>query len=70
MKTENSEQMNVPQAFYFSLANLEIPKQLLGKTSEVLKLRMSRRYKAVTMTSSMASFLILAIAFGRVLGVL
>lgn len=38
MKTENVEHMNAPQAFYFSLANLEIPKQLQGKPRAILEL--------------------------------
>ena len=70
MKTENSKQMNAPQAFHFSLANLEIPKQLLGKPRAILQLKISRRFKIASVTSSMATFLILAFAFGRVLGIL
>ena len=45
MKNENSEQMNAPQAFHFSLANLEIPKQLLGKPGVILQLKMSKRFE-------------------------
>lgn len=69
METDNAERMSASQAFYFCLSSLEIPKQLLGKSRAVLELKMSRRFKIATVSSTMAAFMILALAFGRVLSI-
>ena len=73
MKSGSAESMSAPQAFYFALANLEIPEQMLGKSHAVLGLKMGRRFKIATLSSAMAAFLDrprdLALALGRVLGI-
>lgn len=67
-KTEDLGGMHLTQAFYFSLANLRIPMQLL-ETRVILISKMTRRYKTATAVSSIATFAVLTYAFGRLLGI-
>lgn len=67
-ETEGLRGMHPAQAFYFSLVNLRIPKQLLGNRV-ILISKMTRRYKAAAAVSSIAAFAVLAYAFGRLLGI-
>ena len=67
-ETEDLGGMHPTQAFYFSLANLWIPRQLLGNRV-ILISKMTRRYKIAAAVSSIATFAALAYAFGRLLGI-
>ena len=67
-ETEDLGGMHPTQAFYFSLVNLRIPKQLLGNRV-ILISTMTRRYRTAAAMSSIAAFAVLAYAFGRLLGI-
>ena len=67
-ETEDLGGMHPTRAFYFSLVNLRIPKQLLGNRV-ILISKMTRRYRTAAAVYSIATFAVLAYAFGRLLGI-
>ena len=58
------------QGFWFSLANQEIPEELLKKHRVTIRLRkLTREYRLGVAASSLVTFAFLSYVFGRVLGI-
>ena len=58
------------QGFWFSLANLKIPEELLKKHRVTLRLRkLTKRYGLAIAASSLITFVLMSYVFGRILGI-
>ncbi|MDH5794467.1 MAG: hypothetical protein OEZ24_00015 [Candidatus Bathyarchaeota archaeon] len=70
-KNKDTPDTDPSEVFWDSLVKQKIPEELLGNPSRraSLKLRITKRYKIIAATSSLAVFAILAYVFGFVLRV-